>query len=451
MDIRVNRTLVGPSRSRLLLLSPPQLMARLHSHVNGLRAFCALVLIVLAHGAQSAEPMAAPFAPLGLDRLIALSIQSHPSISVARAQLGAAQSGVDAARAQYYPTPSLQLLQDGKGDDATVLTVQQPLWTGGRIDAGWDAARSRAHAAKLSIAEARRDLALRVITVWAAWLQAHGRGEALKEGVRLLSGYTESVNRRIEGGVSAVADRELVASRLAQTQGDLAAAKAAEQVALGRLTQLVGQQGVGQPLRSKDLAVPSLETSTALPALEALVAQAQARSTALQRIEADIETAHHEVLQKRAVLWPNLSLRAQHQRSAANTTDANDNRVMLVLDYAPGAGLSAGAEIAATESRRQALREQLAAARSELMEGILSDHGDYRASTDRVQSLQHTLRATAAVLDSYDRLFIAGKRGWLDVINAARELIQVRTLLADTQAQQAAAHARLRLHLGELF
>lgn len=415
-------------------------------HFARLWLYCFLGLNAFAHCAQAAEPIAGPSAPFGLNQLIALSIQNHPSISAARAQFGAAQSEVTAAKAQYYPTPSVQVLQD-KGTTAAVLTVQQPLWAGGRIDAGLDAARSRTNAAEVSISDAQRTLALRVTSAWAAWMQARGRGEALEEGVTLLNLYTESVNRRIEGGASAVVDRELVASRLAQTQGDLAAVRSAERSALGRLAQLAGQ-----PLRSEDLAGTPIGTKTALLALDALVAQAQARSAALKRIEADIETAGYETAQKRALLWPNLSLRARHQRSDANTTGitANDSSVMLMLDYAPGAGLSASAGIAAAESRQLALRENLAAARSELIENVVADYEDYRASSDRAQSLQRTIQASAEVLASYDRLFVAGKRNWLDVINAARELIQARTLLADAQAQQAAAHARLRLHLGEM-
>ena len=54
------------------------------------------------------------------------------------------------------------------------------------------------------------------------------------------------------------------------------------------------------------------------------------------------------------------------------------------------------------------------------------------------------------VLASYDRLFVAGKRNWLDVLNAARELTQVETSLADVEALVVASYYRLRLHGGEL-
>lgn len=400
----------------------------------------------MRHGGRCRPP---PPPALTLDRLIASAVGSHPSVAAARAEFGAAQAEVGAARSQYYPTPSVQLLQD-KGETATVLTVQQPLWAGGRLDAGLDAAQSRANASQVSVNDAQYTLALRVTAAWAAWMQAHGRGEALGEGAALLRVYAESVSRRIEGGVSAEVDRELVAARLAQTQGDLAAARSAERSALARLAQMVGRS-----LRPEDLATDEASGAAEipLPGLDALVAQAVARSAALKRLEADIETARHETGQRRAALWPTLNLRAQHQRNDATATGVatNDSRIMLALEYAPGAGTSAGANIVAAEARQNALREKLDAARRDLTETIAADYEDLLSSLDRKREFQRTLKASAEVLASYDRLFIAGKRGWLDVINATRELIQARTALADVEAQQAAARARLRLHLGEML
>lgn len=432
-----------PSRVALFETERPRPFA------DQLRALSFLGLLVFAHGVCAAEVVVGQHRGLGLDQLIALSIRNHPSIAAARAELGAAQAEVDAARSQYYPTPSVQLLQD-KGEAATVLTVQQPLWAGGRLDAGMEAAQSRENATRVSINDAGYTLALRVTAAWAAWVQAHGRGEALGEGATLLKVYAESVSRRIEGGASAEVDRELVAARLAQTQGDLAAARSAERSALARLAQMVGR-----PLRPEDLATEEISgaAETPLPGLDALVAQAVARSAALKRLEADIETARHETQQRRAVLWPTLNLRAQHQRNDASSTGvaANDSSIMLALEYSPGAGLSASANINAAEARIIGLRESLDAARRDLTETIATDYEEYLASSDRKREFQRTIKASAEVLASYDRLFVAGRRNWLDVINAARELIQAQTALADVEAQQAASRARLRLHIGEML
>ena len=116
----------------------------------------------------------------------------------------------------------------------------------------------------------------------------------------------------------------------------------------------------------------------------------------------------------------------------------------------PGAGLSAAAGIDAAEARVGSLRESREAARRELLTKIAADYEDYQSSLSRKRDILRTLKAASEVLASYDRLFIAGKRNWLDVLNAARELTQVENSLADIEALLAASYYRLRLHGGEL-
>lgn len=383
---------------------------------------------------------------LGLEDLIGLAIQAHPEIVAKRADLDAARAGQDAARWQYFPTPSLQLRQQDKGGNVTVAAVQQPIWSGGRLGAGLDAANSRARSAGVAISEAQYSLALRVTGIWQSWAQARGRAEALAKGITLLGVYAESVRQRIKGGVSPEVDRELVESRLAQVRSDFAAARAAERSAVSQLSQLIGRS-----LRADELSLGK-GFAISLPAFEILVEQSVEHSAALRRIEAEMEAARHDATQKRAALWPTLGVRAEYQHGDLSNAGyvTSDSRVMLVMEYVPGAGLSAGAGIDAAEARVGSLRESREAVRRELVSKIATDYEDHLSSLDRKQDILRTLKAASEVLASYGRLFVAGKRNWLDVLNAARELIQVETSLADVDALLAASYYRLRLHGSEL-
>lgn len=402
--------------------------------------------LLVSHGVYATEPITTQPHGIGLAQLIAQSIQNHPSVAAAHAQLGAARADVDAARAQYYPTPTVQVLQD-QGQSSTVLALQQPLWAGGRIDAGLDAAQSRANAAQVSITGAHYTLALRVTAAWTAWIQARDRAEVLDKGIALFNVYAASVGRRIAGGASGQVDRALVNARVAQTQGDLDAARSAQRNALARLAQLTGA-----PLRPQDLAaaVAADSDDTAVASLDALISQSVMQSAALKRQEADIQTAQYDINQRRAALWPTLNLRVQHQRNDTSGLNTSDNRLMLVLDYTPGAGMSAGANIDAAQARLLALRDNLDATRRDLTETITADFEEHHSSSERARSMQRTISSNAEVLASYDRLFVAGRQSWLDVMNAARELIQAQTTLVDVAAQRTAARARLRLHMGEM-
>lgn len=63
----------------------------------------------------------------------------------------------------------------------------------------------------------------------------------------------------------------------------------------------------------------------------------------------------------------------------------------------------------------------------------------------RYQEASLSSTAAASVLASYTRMFVAGKRSWLDVLNAARELIQSEVTEGDILAAYWGSRYRLRL------
>lgn len=384
-------------------------------------------------------------AGLVLEDLVALAVGAHPEIAAKRAELGAAKANYDAARWQYFPAPSLQVRQQDKDRNVIVAAIQQPIWSGGRLDAGVGAADFRVRSADVAISEAQYSLALRVVGVWQSWMQARGRAEALARGIELLGVYRESVRQRIKGGISPEVDSELVESRLAQTQGDLAIARATERSALSQLSQIIGR-----PLGEHELSAV-MNAPGQLPVYEVVVEQSVARSAALQRIAADLEAARQDSAQKRAGLWPTVGMRFEYQHGDLTNTGVvtHDNRVMLVMDYVPGAGLSTAAGIDAAEARVNTLRESLEATRRDLVSKIGTDYEEFLSSLNRQENMRRTLKSATEVQASYDRLFVAGKRNWLDVLNAARELTQLETGMADIEAQLSASYFRLRLHGGE--
>ena len=80
-----------------------------------------------------------------LEQLIASALTSHPSAQGQRALVQSAQAGVDSARWQFYPTPSVSIETANAsatdplylGDNrVSTVRLQQPLWTGGRLTPG---------------------------------------------------------------------------------------------------------------------------------------------------------------------------------------------------------------------------------------------------------------------------------------------------------------------------
>ena len=53
---------------------------------------------------------------------------------------------------------------------------------------------------------------------------------------------------------------------------------------------------------------------------------------------------------------------------------------------------------------------------------------------ERQENIQTTLASALTVQQSYDRQFFAGRRSWLDLMNAERERSQVQLQMADLLA-----------------
>jgi adhesin transport system outer membrane protein len=49
------------------------------------------------------------------------------------------------------------------------------------------------------------------------------------------------------------------------------------------------------------------------------------------------------------------------------------------------------------------------------------------------------------MFDSWDRQFLAGRKTWVEVMNAARELAQVQTALAEAESSYTSATWRLKI------
>ncbi len=391
-------------------------------------------------------PSAAPGAPgYTLDELARLAAERHPSVAAKRAVAEAAQADWEGARAQHFPSPSLQSTPSAGGGYTTVYGLQQPLWTAGRLTADVDAASARTRSTGQAVLESQQSLGFAVANAYQALLQAQGRAAVWRELLDRLADYREALQRRIAGGVSAPSEMELLQARQAQAAGQLKSACHAQGSVRQQLSALVGQDLTDAALGRGTLP----EEQHSLPELQALLDQTRDRSPTLTRLEHDEAAARREADARAAAQWPSLSLTVQRSVPHGIPFSAPSNTVGLQLQFAPGAGLSALAARRAAAAQVEAARAAREAARIELGSRVRTEYEDLRAALARRDDVLLGIRATGQVLASYERLFIAGKRSWLDVMNAARELLDAQLALADLDAQMTASRYRLDLFAAE--
>jgi adhesin transport system outer membrane protein len=369
---------------------------------------------------------------------------THPALAARRASATGAQHELEGARWQRYPTPTIETgrATDG-GVNNTTLRLDQPLWTGGRISAGIEAAQSRLEAAEASVGEGHNEMGLQVIAAWAeAYRQQMRQAHAItgvNEHVKLL----KMITRRADQEVSAPVDRDFAHSRLLQSMNDLSMVTQSLNIALTKLTQLAGQ-AVLKVAESPSAALPKSK--------EQAIGDAIAYSPTLKRIGHEEQAAIADVDSKRASLLPQVSFRVERLRAGATTASAyTDNRALLVLTAQPGAGLSAASGVDAAQARKEAIRLSREASVRDVTEQILLDWDDLEASRQRLANSQQSRNISLSVFESYTRQYVAGRKSWIDVLNAMRESTQSDLALADSMAQVAAAGLRLTFRSGRMM
>ncbi len=383
-----------------------------------------------------------------LDRLIRETVAGNPQVLSKRAACLAAQEGVAAARWKLFPAPYVQV-QQGNGDllgtsnkRLEIYGIHQPIWTGGQLLNGLRVAKSVERSSVFSLQETRQSLALGVVNVYQNLLAWHHRMRAQENGVRLMERYAGIMERRVNAGVSAEIDRTQVNARLFQARSDLESSASSYRVAMAQMRQLVGA-----PLKDGEIAFFTEERMTPPPAADSLLADAEGASPVLERLGAEIETARYQEKLQKAALFPTLSLKAEHRNYLyANDATAHENVVYASLEYSFGAGLSTMANIRTASARVAGNVQARDAAIRDLRAKVAGDVEECSRSFRLYRQATLTSKASADVLASYTRMFVAGKRSWLDVLNAARELIQSEVSKGDIVAAYWAASYRLRLH-----
>lgn len=359
----------------------------------------------------------------------------------------AAQAGIEAARWQFWPTPSIAVERaDGSAGagDGTVgtLRVQQPLWTGGRLTANLSRAEARALAAQAEFEEARQQLALRVSQAWSEVLVAQTKLGAYESGRAMHQRLLALVQRREAEGVSAQADVALASSRLSALQAELDAITAQRETALERLRSLTGR-----PLRAEAL-VPAqrAEPSASPAALADLFESARALSPLLAKARAQTLVAQTDVALARAALSPEVYVRVERQFGSSLPGQQSESRVFVGLNSAFGGGLSSLSGVEAAMAQQRAALEEEHVQLLALQEQVQADHTLAMAAQIRRAGLERARQASAEVSESYERQFLAGRKQWQDLMNAAREQTQSEAQLADAVGAQQLANWRLAVY-----
>lgn len=403
----------------------------------------------LAPGVQIVGVQSASARVLSLAYLLDQAAQAHPTLQAARLDVRASAEDLQAVQRQRWPTVSAVL--ETKSTNTTVtstraLRLEQNLWDGGRTSA-----RIREAEANISVNEARiyiqnQTLSMQIVNAWQNLLSADGRIQVARDTLDQLDKYRQQMTRRVTADVSPPIDLELVQSRILQTEVELTQARNARQIALGKLEQYSGVEGLSRLQQRAPVAPGLAQTEQAANQLAALDwFDVASQHPDVHKARKDAQVAQQRIDAKRAEQWPQVYLRLDQPIGATN----NDLTGFVGLRYTPGAGLATGVEAQALASRAASLEQTVDTAMRNVLEAMYADRDELSTSRTRMLALDKSVQGSRNVLESYGRQFTAGRKTWQDLMNAVRELAQNQYNLVDAHAGMVSAMYRLQIRTGQ--
>ncbi len=409
---------------------------------------------------RPATPVQAAAAPVMVpahsvfDQLLLTALQAHPSVRSAQSQASGAKLDVEVAKWARWPTLSLNNQQiagqTGQLQRLSTLSVQQPLWSGGALTARVAATEKLDRASAEQVAVVQTELALRLVEIWAAMLDAEASRQVSQQTLNVLTRYQALMQRRVSAGLSSNVELRLLAVRVSRVQTDLQDAQVSVQIAAQRMAQIAGDSvdsllpGLLIPIAQEHLAdwVQSQSPSVSLRRLD--------QHPAVRRLELDAAAAADQLVVLKAERFPKLVFGFQQQLGDMPLTTRDRSAWSLGFNYTPGAGLANLSQSAADSERLQARLNAVDTVRQEKREQLLLDWAALQREFDRRASLESTIRSASDVLISYERQYFGGLKTWLEVLNAVQELSQSKLRLAQASNATTLAFYRWRLRGGEL-
>lgn len=388
-------------------------------------------------------------ADTNMNQLIDQAIQSHPLVGSARAEQQATTESIRAAKLNLLPSPTVSSGYDRDDGMVSQLQIRQSLWTGGKLTANVNQAIFDDKAAKEYTYERQNQVAKTTIEAWQSYMTALTKQGVYFDSLKLLTEFEAMMQRRVSQGVSARIELDLVTNRILQEQNAYQSAVEQQRIAIARLQQITGLR-----LSETDLPAPNLAE---------LVNQAKGYSQAFERMAFDqasfynptvvkehyqVEAAKQGVMALQSARYP--TFYAQYEYDYYHDSESNDNEgeFSVGLSYDPGAGLSNLALAKASESRVQSLVQSKEASRRLVLETIQTQYQQFASAKDQERSLIAAVAGAQIVVSSYRRQFIAGRKSWLEVLNAVREHSQYQIQLVETRASIIASYYKLQVDFG---
>ncbi|MFS2317432.1 TolC family outer membrane protein [Maricaulis sp. D1M11] len=379
---------------------------------------------------------------------LVMAYNSNPDLQAQRAALRSTDEAyVQASSARLPSVSAAGSVSDSGFSNLTTqnysITATQSIYRGGRTQGAIDQATAQIMAGRETLRSVEQSVLLNAATAFLDVARDEDIVEIRRNNVEVLSQQLQAARDRFEVGEITRTDVAQSEARLSGAQAQLAAAQAQVSVSRANYERIVGSPAMNLSDRPDLPTVPSDLASAAELGLSnnpSLLAAQYAETSARQGVRV-----------ARGNFLPEVSVSGSlgHGRDVVISGDDRDSasitgRVSIPL-YTGGLN---GSRVRAAVAQEEQARNQVDAARRQVISGVASAYSSYQASLAVIESSRQSVRANQIALDGVEQEALVGIRTTLDVLNAEQELLDARLTLVSAERDAYVAAYNLLVTVG---
>jgi len=322
------------------------------------------------------------------------------------------------------------------------VTVNQVLWSGGRVTGRLDAARAMAHAAAEGRERAADQVVFQTEQAFRHALLAEQQLDLLRGTLKVAEAHAARVDALWEEGLALRADRQSLKAHVEEVRARLQNARADSIEARSLLALSMGlDEPVAEPL------IASPDDPAAGPTLAEALESAPRRAD-IRAARAGLSAARAGQKATRSQLFPSLQLMLGAEHNSEDFLGEGGNQWMVALGARMQLDAGIPAKLQSAAAQETAAHKQWEAAREGAVHQVRTAYARWQAALARVEAFQRAVEASAEAFRLTEERNREGLATTLELTEAQNTLTRTRLGAAAARSDAFIARAGLRFAAG---
>ena len=423
-----------------------------------MRVLSLLVILLISSVAVRAEDGAAD-SVLSLQEALLQTYLENPELTAARAEFRAVQEQLPQAQAGFKPTIAAEAGisstdlsgsnftgAGGSTEKSVGLSVNQPVFRGGRTVAQIGAARHVIEANLARLIDLEQDVLLRSTTVYLDILRDRALLDLAQNNFKVLAEELIATERRFEFGELTKTDVSQAKARLAEAESEIISARGGISRSEAQFFQLINESPEGIEAPDLDLEMPE--------SLSDAISVAERSSPLIVYARSVYEASKDDIGDVFGGLLPEVNLFSSWNRAfdpipglVDESTSRSVGLVASIPLYQGGADRS---RLRAAKHVKNQRSLEVVEAKREVRRLVTEEWEDYQTAKSQITSRTAQVEAAAIAEEGTRKEAEFGARTVLDTLDAQQEHLDARVALVTAEHDDLVAQFALLKAMGLL-